>query len=275
MGARSRVCLVSGGQRLRLRSHVGHKIHAQLTGIDYHVELGPYPNLPNGYFHKVAAIGERLEAYEWIIWIDDDAFVTDHGSTRFLDLIAEAEQEGSHVLIGTGCERELNDAWARLNSGVFMVRGSAEGGRFLEDVLAADLEDIESTWDATRNGMFTGGDQDAILSVLDAGGVPHTVVDGPLFNARPWLYDQELTDQFVVHFPGHPDKRIAIEDFARRFGLDDRLVPPALLARFGEPPLRPMPAPELLWRRAGRVGRRVHRRVRRKAAWVRTHRRWS
>lgn len=273
------IAIVSGCTELRYASYVGHQLYARRHGLDYHPELTAFDGV-SGYWHKVAALRAHLAQHEWVVWFDDDAFITDLGSTFLTDEIAAAEAEGSWLVIAPSCDDELNGAWAAYNTGVFALRRTPEAESLLESMAHAPMAEIEAWWDADRLGMFTRGDQDALVWFMETNALSGSIrwVDPLRWNARPWHFSVGLDDAPVCHFPGHPDKTLAITSFARRMGTDETLVRERKASHrarsvHGQVAVAG-PVSEVV-RRTSLRGQQLGRRVRRKAAWVREHRRWS
>lgn len=273
------VAMVSGCTRLRYASYVGHQLYARRHELAYHLELAPFEGV-TGYWHKVAALRMHLAEHEWVVWFDDDAFITDLDSNFVRDTIEQAESADAWMVISPSCDDELNGAWAAYNTGVFALRNTPVSHALLAAMADAPMDEIEAWWDPERLGMFTSGDQDALVWFMDSGGHGESIhwVDPLRWNARPWHYTSSLTDAPVCHFPGQPDKTLAITEFARRMRTDETLV------RHGTVNGRPrglhaqVPA---VGRAGARVrqasvqSRRLGRRLARKAEWIRENRRWS
>lgn len=275
-----KVALVSGSDHLRYASYVGHQSYARKHGFAYHLELAPF-DAHRGYWHKVKALAAHLDDYDWVVWFDDDAFITDIESDFVLREIHAATETGSWLVIAPSCPEELNGAWAAYNSGVFALRNSGEARALLETALAPPLADIERWWDAGRLGVFTRGDQDVIAWFVETHGYGEGIhwVDPLSWNARPWYFTESLTDHPVCHFPGHPDKTLAIARFARRWGVASNLVPGSEPdGSFVEGISRQVPSAtrgSVAARRLALASRQLRRRVVRKLRWLRDTGRWS
>ena len=62
------VCLTSGGDEVRYRSYVNHRIWAAEASTDYRLEIGLGPGLHSPYDHKYAVIRTVLPRYLWTVW---------------------------------------------------------------------------------------------------------------------------------------------------------------------------------------------------------------
>ncbi len=232
----SNICIVSGGDHIRYKSFVNHKVFALMSGCDYRLEVGPLPDVGNKYFFKVKAVLDILPRYDWVVWIDDDAFVTDFSRPSFFtDLAQQADDNGDFFIVADG-PRLSNGAWTKINSGVFLIKNEERSLNLLTVVLNSDLSEIERWWDEDEYGQFSGGDQDAFvygLQVARAFSQGVHIVPQKVMNARPWQYEQSVEDCLIVHFPGMKSKRRAMSDFTKRFGLSDAFLSQELVYRFG------------------------------------------
>ncbi|PKH37656.1 galactosyl transferase GMA12/MNN10 family protein [Nocardioides alpinus] len=273
------IAIVSGCDRIRYASYVGQQLYARRHGFGYHLELAPFDGF-SGYWHKVAALRAHLADHDWVVWFDDDAFVTDLDSTFLRDALEDAERAGAWLAIAPSCDDELNGAWAAYNTGVFALRNGPHAHALLDAMSAAPMADIEAWWDSDRLGVFTHGDQDALVWFVESSSLESSVhwVDPLGWNARPWHFSGSIADPPVCHFPGHPDKSLAIAELARRLGTDETLVRPRGHTKKYDgvhaqvPSIGPV-AEQL--RRTSIIFRRFVRRVRRKAGWIRANRSWS
>lgn len=255
------ITLLSGGDQLRLRSAVNHRIYAAMHGFDYRIEGGPFSGLLNRFYFKLEAVKQALVASDWVIWLDDDAFVTDFEQNTFTDLIARAEANGKMLVIADS-PTNVAGKWTLINTGVWAIRGVPAAHDLLTLALSVTTEEVESWW-RPEHGYFTKGDQDAMLWAIETGGFRDgiDIVDHALINARPYEYGTSLTDRFICHFPGVSDKLLAIDQFAARFGLDDTLTPSALQVQHGLKPARSLNSTSVRLRRAKRKLAKAPRRA--------------
>lgn len=274
-----RIALVSGCDDLRYASHVSHQLYARRHCLGYHLELAPFEG-HRGYWHKVRALLTHLDDYDWLVWLDDDAFITALGDDFIAATIADAEEAGAAVAIAPSVPDELNGAWAAYNSGVLALRNTPAVREMLELALDPPLDEIRAWWDAERLGVFTQGDQDVFVWYLEngRGDLVHWV-DPMRWNARPWHYRASLDEHPVCHFPGHPDKTLAIAEFAARMGTGPTLVAGSSPARgLLTRPTAQLPrisTASLVTRRLIRRYEAARKRVVLKARWIKETGRWS
>ncbi|WP_246956561.1 hypothetical protein [Brachybacterium sp. Marseille-Q7125] len=266
------ICLVSGADEIRYRSYVNHAAYARLHGLDYRLECGIGPDIQNAFYYKLQAIRNVLPRYDWIVWIDDDCYITDIHSDRIRTLIHAAEANGEVLVVAEG-PVEPNGFWSTLNSGVFALRNDSDGRELLDLIATAPIREVEQWWDTERDGTFTGGDQDAMIWALREA-LPHLwertrIVGYRELNARPHHYTQSLQDAFIVHFAGYPDKVLGVIDFARGFAVGQELLPQKVLDDLHVQVCSPVGAVEQVVRRARWKGRSAAKRwVRRSARYL-------
>ena len=243
------ICLVSGADEIRLRSYVNHAIYARLHNLDYRLECGLDEGVKTKFFYKTSIIRRVLPRYDWIVWLDDDTFVTDFESDNFRRLIEQAERDGHSIVIAEG-PLEPNGFWSVVNTGVMCLKNTPEVLDLLDSMDDRHLDEVREWWDEDRHGTFTGGDQDILVWWMETRG--HTdrvrIVGHRELNSRGHYYDTSLSDAFVMHFCGYPDKKIGVVAFAERFDIGQELVPAHLLDRFSARVRSPMTAPEIFAR---------------------------
>lgn len=248
---RPRACLVSGADEIRLRSYINHAIYARTHNLDFRLECGIDAGIRNKFFYKTSIIRRILPQYEWIIWIDDDAFFTDFDRDTLNELIEQAAEDDDFLVIANG-PKEPNGFWSVINTGVLVLRNDPRSHALLKAMEGSDLNAVAAWWDSERHGVFTNGDQDQMLWALETTGLMRgtRIVDHRELNSRGHYYTQSLSDAFVMHFCGHYDKQLSIAQFANRFGLTQELVPIDLLDRFSVRVRNPMGQPEFRARSA-------------------------
>ncbi len=224
---------MSGADQIRSRSYVNHGIYARLHGLDYRLECSLPEGVSNKFFYKTEIMAHVLPKYDWIVWFDDDIYVTDFSRDVLRELIEAAERDGQFLVIAEG-PAEPNGMWSTVNSGVMCLKNGPEGRELLAAMTDESVERARESWDPDTHGMFTSGDQDVIVWWLETTGRRDQarIVGHRELNSRTHYYDTSLQDAFAVHFCGFPDKELGAAQFGRRFGVGQELVPESLLDRF-------------------------------------------
>lgn len=270
------VCIASGGDQVRFRSYINQAVYARQRGFTYHLGIGLSQGVTSPYDHKFTVLEEILPRFDWVVWMDDDVYVTDMTHPVLEGLLLEAEAEDAYLVIAEG-PVEPHGGWTRINTGVMALRNDPRTWELLHDARAVDLRDLRGRWDEDLFGVFTNGDQDSICWSLHAkepllSGT--RIVSHRLLNSRPHYYDDKLDDAFAVHFCGAGDKMLRAAQFAGRFGLGQELVQDELLDRWSVRRRERMGWPELAARVVREQVRLLLKRVRRKIDFLRATGRW-
>lgn len=272
----SEVCVASGGDGVRFRSYINQAIYARERGFSYHLGIGLSRDARSPYEPKFVVIQEMLPRFDWVVWMDDDVYVTDMVAPVLEGLLEAAERDDKFIVLAEG-PLEPHGGWTAVNTGVMALRNDPRTFELLAGARDLDLGWLRERWDADRFGVFTNGDQDTLCWAL------HTeprLLDGSLIvghrllNSRPHYYAESLTDAFAVHFCGAGDKMLRAAQFARRFGLGQELVDEELLHLWSVPSRERMSLLDASSRVLRERARDTARRIRRKVEFVRATGRW-
>jgi len=177
--------------------------------------------------NKVRYLGAYMNLFDYLFWIDDDAFFLGLDSPldflmpepgSFLSICASPVVEGLHTVV---------------SSGQFMLRCDERGKGFLEAVENTDLDAVRAWW-TDDLGYFTDGDQDAMVYLLKTD-ARFAVFDRHPFHAFNSRAEQVLAgdDVFLVHFTGRPRRKAGkLRDVSRYLGRGPTLLPAAEAARW-------------------------------------------
>lgn len=271
-----RWCVTSGGDEIRMRSYVNHYIWAQENGVDYRLDIGLAPGLQLPYDAKYTIIRRALREHDWVMWVDDDVFFTRWTPGSVRALIDAAEADGSFLVVAEG-PVEPTGIWSAINSGVMLLRRDPRTTLLLDRAQGTDVDSLRDTWDFEADGLFSGGDQDALW---------HTIKESPELragtrivahaelNSRPHLLSGALDEVLDVHFCG-PHKESRVHEFARAHDLGLELVPRQLLEKYSVRNRETSAAGTYAWLRLRRGYDVASHRVRRKARFVVTEKRWK
>jgi hypothetical protein len=258
------LAIVSGSYPTRYRSHINHDLYARKLGLAYYLDSNRYPGLQTPHFHKIAAVLRVLEQHEWVLWVDDDGF--------FMDFEQDMRRFVSDVpddVFFVACRSPVNPqgGWTFLSAGAFFVRNCPAGARLLREAFETPKSTVNEQWRPEVYGLLTPGEQAHIIHVLHRDRLLSRVIlhDWQAFNARPYHWPPGAPSNLhtIVQFPAAAgDRARAIAEFGARFGMDDSLVPPELLARFGAAADIPISRPGVTRRLLGALRRRFRRLLR-------------
>lgn len=216
-----RIGLISYCDKIRTLAHINHELYAREQGYTYIFDIAPTEHWR--FMAKIEKIRKLLPLFDWVFWIDDDAFVMDR-TVRVETFVDHAPD--AHLIF---CESPVRDGvWTWISSGNFLIRNTPEALAFLDAVLATPLAEVEAWWDTDRFGKYTRGDQDAMVYQLHSD--PRFTADGfavrlpyTAFNTRPEHFVDGPREHFLVHFTGGDKRQLAIE-FGQRFDLPESLT---------------------------------------------------
>jgi hypothetical protein len=150
-------------------------------------------------------IREYIEFFDYLFWIDDDAFFVDL-STDLMRFVPKGDKVASF------CRSPTNKSnFTYLSSGQFVLKGGKVGAEFVNAVLGTSIESVRQWWRAEL-GMFTHGDQDAIVYLLHedprfASAV--AIYDYHAFNSRIADLEEGQSPVFLLHFVGSHEQKHA------------------------------------------------------------------
>lgn len=182
---------------------------------------------------KFHFIREYVRHFDFIFWIDDDAFFIDMDRS-LTDFVPQAGE------IASFCKSPSNKAiFTYLSSGQFLLRGGDDGAAFVNAVMATDLNEVKAWW-RDDLGYFSKGDQDAIVYLLheDAryrGRV--RLYDYMDFNSRLADLEENPSSVFVLHFTGPRDRKVSDHATAADIlGFGPALLPAEVESKFSRIP---------------------------------------
>ncbi|MDE0805649.1 MAG: hypothetical protein OSA99_20295 [Acidimicrobiales bacterium] len=194
-----RIGVVSGRfPSTRFESPTNHKAYCDLHGYTY-IHCNWPTGARNPYMNKLRYLLSYFDLFDYIFWIDDDAFFLD--TERSLDHALPTEDAFLSI-----CASPTNKSLKTfISSGQFALRCDERARSFLIETEAMDLDAVRDWW-TPELGFFTNGDQDAMTYLLK------TTFTGQFdlhphdhFNSRTVdVLDGQWDDVFVVHFTGAP-----------------------------------------------------------------------
>ena len=198
-----RIAVVSGRYPLtKFDSYVNHKAYCDLHGYTY-ISCSWPTGAKNPYMNKIRYIQSYVHAFDYIFWIDDDAF--------FINLEQPLEDFlpiETHLL-SICSSPDFKTLKTFISSGQFMIRCDAVGKSFLNDVERMDLEMVRGWWNSEL-GYFSNGDQDAMVFLLreDERYKNYERYNYKHFNSR--IENLDNNDRvFILHFTGVPERKQA------------------------------------------------------------------
>lgn len=226
VGKYGRVGILSGYYPgIRFNSQVNHRLYAHQHGYRYIFDGTPRFD-KRTYMRKLEAVLEYLELFDWLFWIDDDAYFTDFSVPveRFIDLSPNSD----FIVCKSPSTKEI---FTKISSGQFLLKNTELSRSFIKDALSTDLREVQKWWRSDL-GMFTKGDQDAMVYLLESSKKYSDpffkILEHDYFNNRDFEFEKSLSEHFLVHFTGknkHRDKAL----FCQRLHCNEFICPVNLI----------------------------------------------
>lgn len=153
----------------------------------------------NPYMNKMRYVQAYYNHFDYIFWIDDDAFFMD--IEKPLDDFIPQDAD----FLSICSSPDYKDIHTYISSGQFMLRCNDTGRDFIDEIEKTDLNMVKAWW-KEELGYFSNGDQDAmvyqILTNPKYSGIHRHHFSK--FNSRveDFLGSQEI---FILHFTGRPE----------------------------------------------------------------------
>jgi hypothetical protein len=201
----SKVCILSGRfPPTEFMSSWNHRAYANRHGYTY-INCDWPTGADNRYMTKFHFVKEYVRHFDYVFWIDDDAFFVDL-ERSLAPLVPEKGK------IASFCKSPTNkQIFTYLSSGQFLLEGGEVGAAFVDKILETRLEVVKDWWQ-DELGMFTNGDQDAIVYLVhedprykDCLSLHHYSV----FNSRLDDLQNNRSEVFLLHFTGPREKKLA------------------------------------------------------------------
>lgn len=206
----------------RFNSAFNHRLYAHRHGYHYIFDSGPRFD-SRTYMRKLEAIQEYLDLFDWLFWIDDDAYFTNFETP--LEAFIRANPEAEFIICKSPSTKEI---FTRISSGQFFLKNTPRTKQFIMDALQVDLKQVQNWWHKGL-GMFTKGDQDALVYLTET---VHRyqqpfmqIMDHNSFNNRDFEYQNSLDEHFLVHFTGKNKMRDKAA-FCARLSCNEYICPP-------------------------------------------------
>lgn len=225
-----KICIISGRYPLtQFNSSVNHKLYADTYGYTY-INCNYPTQAKNPYLNKIYYILSYVDNYDYIIWIDDDAFFFDFSK----DVMDYAPQNDKFISF---CKSpSFKELKTFLSSGQFVLKTNELSKAFLEEILTLNMQKIQDWW-YDDLGYFSKGDQDLIIYLLlvkNAYKGKYELYNYKEFNSRVEnLFGEDSHKPFILHFTGTPDiKKNNYKKVQETLSLHSSLVEMELLNKY-------------------------------------------
>lgn len=196
----SRICVISGRYpHTKFESYINHKVYCDRHGYAY-IHCNWPTGAKNPYFNKLRYLKAYTPYFDYLFWIDDDAFFLEVDTP--LDFLFPKGDEFLSICRGP----DFKNITTVISSGQFLLRVNDVGRKFLDAAEKIDLASVKAWW-PKEFGFFSNGDQDAMIYLIETDPSFRKVMfhEYRQFNSR---IENLLAGEspFLIHFTG-PSKR--------------------------------------------------------------------
>ncbi|MEP6431764.1 MAG: hypothetical protein ABJ033_13270, partial [Nonlabens ulvanivorans] len=201
----SKIAIISGRYpNTTFDSVTNHKVYADKFGYHY-IHCNWPTNEKNRYMNKICFIQAYFDLFDYIIWLDDDAFFWD-----FEKDIMDFAPKNEHFL--SICKSpNFKNLKTYFSSGQFIIKTNDRAKEFLDSVLTLEMEIVKKWWNHDL-GYFTNGDQDLMtyLALSDNRfSNKLSLYNYKYFNSRVEnLISEDVHIPLILHFTGTVDVKI-------------------------------------------------------------------
>lgn len=226
-----KVALLSGRFPItKFETPINHKLYADTYNYTY-IHCNWPTKAKNLYLNKIHYILSYIDVFDYIIWIDDDAFFINFDK----DIMDYKPEENAFISF---CKSPtFKTLKTYLSSGQFIVKCNALSKQFFTDILHQNLVEIEKSW-TKELGYFTRGDQDIIVYLLlnnEMYKEAYKLYDYKAFNSRfENIDEQDIHKPLILHFTGSPEVKYQnVLKTQAQLKLGPSLVRTSLLSNYG------------------------------------------
>jgi len=153
---KDKTIIISGADSHRYGAHINHKRYADIRGIDYKFHLSS--GLSNPFFTKCYAILDSFDkGYDYVLWIDDDAFFID----PTWDCLSVFKNNPEDVIVTQGRTNKKSGI-TLFNNGIMFIKNTKAMQDLFSDIPNTDWDEMKSNW-KNEWGPCEGNDQPRMI----------------------------------------------------------------------------------------------------------------
>lgn len=197
---KDKTIIISGADSYRYDAHLNHQRYADAQEIEYKFHLSN--GLSNPFFTKCYAILDSFEkGYEYVLWIDDDAF--------FIDLdwdCREIFKNHHQDVIVTQGRTNKKSGVTLFNNGVMFIRNTENMRNLFSSIPNIKWQELTDNWNLEW-GPCEGNDQPRMIYLIQTKySEAAKIVPYPGFNAHEITFKQQKnfleTKPPIAHITG-------------------------------------------------------------------------
>lgn len=139
-------------------SHINHRAYCYRHGYTY-IHCSWPTRQTNPYMNKIEYLKEYYQLFDYIFWIDDDAFFLN------FDWKLESIMPGADQFLTICKSPSYKTLKTYVSSGQFLLKCNLRGREFIDRLLMLDFDLVKKWWPRDEY-FFSGGDQDKITYLL-------------------------------------------------------------------------------------------------------------
>jgi hypothetical protein len=213
---KDKTIIISGADSYRYGAHLNHQAYADAQGIDY--KFHKSENLPNPYFTKCYAILDSFnKGYEYVLWMDDDAFFLDK-KWNCTEIFTKYKED---VVVVRGRDKKSGTTY--FNNGIMFIKNTPNMRDLFTKIPNTPWKELTKNW-LPEWGPLAGNDQPRMIYITQTQ-YPKSVkvLDYPSFNAHEIEFHKKSqsfmkTNPPIVHVTGQK-KESKIQRFIKNTGI--------------------------------------------------------
>jgi hypothetical protein len=197
---KEKTIIISGADSYRFNAHINHQRYADIRDIDYKFHLSS--GLKNPFFTKCYAILDSFkQGYEYVIWVDDDAFFINLD----WDCLSIFKAYNEDVIVTQGRTDKKTDP-TLFNNGIMFIRNTDQMIDLFSSIPELAWEQVQSNW-KLEWGPCEGNDQPRMIYLTQTR-YPNAlkILEYPGFNAHEFTFKKNKsflkTNPPLVHITG-------------------------------------------------------------------------
>lgn len=214
---KSKTIIISGADSIRYNADENHQHYADVRGIDYKFHLSS--GLTNPFFTKCYAILDSFDKdYDYVLWIDDDAFFID----PTWDCLSVFKNNSEDVIVTQGRTNKKSGI-TLFNNGIMFIKNTKTMQDLFYTIPNVDWSEVTSNW-KSEWGPCEGNDQPRMIYLTQTRYSNNVkILKYPGFNAHEFTFKQQKnfleTNPPIVHITG-PNKEGKIQRFINTTGIN-------------------------------------------------------
>lgn len=213
MSIKDRFIVVSGADSYRIDAHINHERYCNKNNYNYRFNLKTDLQIP--YFIKCHTILDAFRDYEYVLWIDDDAFFINED----WDCTEVFNKYPQDIIVTRG--RPKKSGITLFNNGIIFARNTEKTNLLFKRMMEVTNQELRDNY-KKQWGPMDLLDQSRMIYLTETEITGITkILDYPGFNAHEVTFKDPKflkTSPPIVHITGK-EKQGKIDRFVRSTGI--------------------------------------------------------